>query len=160
MRALPKIAILVWTICAAAAALAAPAGPAAAGNGVGVSIVVEVFSGRPNPAFTLEDAAALDPLREAFGRMPAEAPESVPTAGFHRLGYRGVVIENPGGVAGLPRYAQVLGGVVLVRDEADSAPRYLRDTESLEKRCLALADERGLIRELIEAGLVPDPGAM
>jgi len=160
MRALFKIAILVLIVCAVAAAFAAPDGPVAAGNGPGVSVVVEVFSGRPNPAFTLEDAAALDRLREAFGRLPAEAPESLPAAGFHRLGYRGVVIENPGGIAGLPRYAQVLDGVVLVRDEANGPPRYFRDTESLEKRYLALADERGLIRDLIAAGLVPDPAAM
>jgi len=160
MRVLSRIATLVLGVFAMSAAFAATDGPVVAESGSGVKIVVEVFSGRPNPTFTLEDAAALGRLREAFERLPAEGPESAQDTGFNRLGYRGIVIENPRGVAGIPRYAQALNGVVLVRDEADGASRYFRDTESLEKNLLALAAERGLIRELIAAGLVPDPGAM
>lgn len=160
MRALSRIAFLVLGVAAMSAAFAANDGPGAAEPGPGVRIVVDVFSGRPNPTFAVDGAAALGHLREAFKRLPAEVPESSQVTSFNHLGYRGIVVENPRGVAGIPRYAQVLNGVVLVQDGADNAPRYFRDTESLEKRLLALADERGLIGELIAAGLVPDPGAM
>jgi len=160
MRSVSKTAILVLSVCAFTAAAAATDGPVAAASGSGVRVVVEVFSGRPNPSFTLEDPTALGRLREALGRLPAHLPEAPAAAAFGRLGYRGIVIENPHGVPGIPRYVQVLDGVVLVRDEQGGAPRYYRDTESLEQRQLAAADERGLIRELIDAGLVPDPGAM
>lgn len=160
MRALSKIAILLLAVFGVLTVFAADDAPVAAEPGPGVTVVVEVFSGRPNPTFTVDDSAAIHGLRQAFSRLPAEPPDNPQAAAFSHLGYRGIVIDNPHGVAGIPRHVQVLDGLVLVRDGAAGAPRYLRDTESLEKRCLVLAWDRGLIGELIAAGLVPDPAAM
>ena len=159
MRISIKIAMLLL-VFSGMCAFAATAEPSATEPGHGLTITVEVFSGRPNPAFVLDDVAAIHRLRGDFSRLPAETTDGPSTAGFGHLGYRGIVIDNPHGVEGIPRYVQVLDGVVLVRDEAGSTPRYLRDNGSLEKRYLALAVERGLIGELIEAGLVPDPSTM
>lgn len=160
MRALSKIAILLLTVFGMLTVFAANDGPVAAEPGPGVTVVVEVFSGRPNPTFTLDDATAIHRLRETLTRLPAEPIEAPEAVGFSRLGYRGVVIRNPHGIEGIPRYVQVLDGLLLVRDEPEGGPRYFRDAAALEKRCLTLADERGLIGELIAAGLVPDPSAM
>ena len=159
MRISIKIAILLL-VFSGMCALAATAEPSATEPGHGLTITVEVFSGRPNPAFVLDDVAAIQHLRNAFSQLPAETPDGSQAAAFGHLGYRGIVIDNPQGVNGIPRYVQVLDGLVLVRDKDGSAPRYLRDNGSLEKRCLALAVEQGIIGELIEAGLVPAPSTM
>ncbi len=150
-----KITILLLVFSGMVAAFAANAE-----SGPGVTVTVEVFSGRTNPTFVLDDIAAIHRLRGDFSRLPAESPDGAQAAAFGHLGYRGIVIDNPHGVEGIPRYVQLLDGLVLVRDEAGSAPRYLRDTGSLEKRYLALAGAEGLIDELIEAGLVPDPATL
>jgi len=160
MKSTSRTALLVLILCVVPAAVAVAGPPPAAEPGPGVTVVIEVFSGRPNPAFALDDPSALRGLGDALGRLPAEAPEAGRAAGLSRLGYRGIVIDNPRGVAGIPRYVQVLDGLVLVRDDERSGPRYLRDSEAIEKSCLALAVERGLIGDLIAAGRVPDPAAM
>ena len=160
MRLSLKIVILLVGFSGMLTVLAATDGPPAAEPGAGVTVVVEVFSGRPNPTFVLDDAAAIHGLRQAFSALADELPDDAQAAAFGHLGYRGVVIRNPHGIAGIPRYVQVLDGLVLVRDEPAGGSRYLRDTESLEQRYLALAAERGLIADLVAAGLVPDPAAM
>jgi hypothetical protein len=160
MRASLRIVILLVVFFGMLAVFAATGGPPAAEPAAGLTVTVEVFSGRPNPTFVLDDAAAVDRLRQTFTRMPAEPLDDERAAGFSHLGYRGIVIDNPRGLSGIPRHVQVLDGLVLVRDGAGGACRQFRDTESLEKRCLVLAAERGLIAELIAAGLVPDPSAM
>lgn len=160
MRPLPKFAILVLGVATALGAIAGPDAFAPSELGSGVKVVVEVFSGRPNPAFTLDDPAFLQSLRKAFAGPAAETPDTSQVLAFSRLGYRGIVIENPAGLAGIPRHAQVLGGRVLVSDGIEGGPRWLQDAGLIEKRCLALAAERGLIADLVAAGLVPDPAAL
>lgn len=160
MKALLKIVILLLGFSGMVTVFAATGGPPATEPGSGVTVTVEVFSGRPNPTFTLDDDTVLQGLRRAFSGPPVEPPDGARAAAFGRLGYRGVVIVNERGVEGIPRYVQALDGLLLTRDEPAGAPRYFSDTGSLEQRCLALAAERGLIGELISDGLVPDPSAM
>jgi hypothetical protein len=73
-------------------------------------IEVDVFSGRPNPVITLDDAAAVDVLErlrpaDRLGRAEsAPPPESI-------LGYRGLVVEQVGDLAqGLPERFRVVDG--------------------------------------------------
>jgi hypothetical protein len=160
MKTSTNVAIMLLAFLGVLTASTAAAEQPDAQPGPGVTVTIEVFSGRPNPAFVLDDLATVNGLRGAVSRIPAASPEYQEVSAFTHLGYRGIVIENTSGVEGIPRYMQVLDGLVLTRGENGGAPRYFRDTESLERRCLVLAVERGLIGDLIEAGLVPDPSTM
>ena len=97
---------------------------------------LQVFSGRPNPAWELTPAE-VDELASRFRRLTVTTSAPSEPA----LGYRGVAVENPGGAADLPARIQACGGVV-------SAPRpggrfALDDTEGIERWLLDLARSRG-----------------
>jgi hypothetical protein len=75
-------------------------------------ITIDVFSGRPNPVFTLEGPeeeealARLKPAERLTARRMRPAPESV-------LGYRGMVVELDRAAGGLPRRFRVAGGDII-----------------------------------------------
>lgn len=104
-----------------------------------VTVELDVYSGRPNPVWTLspadsrELAERLDGLSELSG---AELPE--PT-----LGYRGFWIRNPGGDGGVPERVYVSrGGLIRVFEDDDSGP-ILRDEAGLESWLISIARREG-----------------
>jgi hypothetical protein len=106
-----------------------------------MDVEVDLYSGRPNPRFRLDPAAAAELMR----RLAALPPLSGPATPRETLGYRGLRIDA--GVAESPATEIVVSdGVVIVRDR-DGAERLLKDPH------------RGLERWLIEAGTANlDPG--
>lgn len=120
-------------------------------------VIVDVFSGRPNPSFRLEDPKQSGALREAFSWLPSFSVSAEQEQLFNRLGYRGILLKNPQGLPGVPAKARILAGMARVTDGL--ADRYLKDGESrIEKLLLRLAKQRGLIEDLLARGIVPDPG--
>lgn len=99
-------------------------------------VELNVFSGRPNPHWTL----AGEPLAEIVRRVRAGAPTdaSPPT----RLGYRGFVLRAGG------ERALVFDGVVSLQTANGSEVR--RDEAGLEELLLAQAREHGY-SDVIEA---------
>lgn len=97
-----------------------------------------MFSGQPNPSFTLDPAYA-----EEFARQLAvlsEAPPGVTPCG-DGLGYRGLRVEGPAG-------ATICAGLVEIRDGRGS--RYLADPNRNVERWLIEAAAGQLPRGILE----------
>lgn len=80
-----------------------------------VRVTIDIFSGRPNPSFLLDEQEAREILRQLGSTPEAVTPEDV-AAGV--LGFRGMILEldeEPAGKLALPRRLRVGGGVS--RDE-------------------------------------------
>jgi hypothetical protein len=98
-------------------------------------VELDVFSGRPNPRWTLP-AELADTLRtELAERLPAE-PQTAPG-----LGYRGFVITNLGQVGGIPQRLRAYRAVLTVGDR-DGTTHY-RDTHGVEEALLEDARRQG-----------------
>ncbi|NUP39357.1 MAG: hypothetical protein HOY76_20660 [Streptomyces sp.] len=75
-----------------------------------VRITIDMFSGRPNPSWTVQDPDAISELLRLFHRHRAGIAE--PFTGFTGLGFRGIRVEvtDDVGLPGLPRVFEVAGG--------------------------------------------------
>lgn len=105
-----------------------------------VDVELDIFSGRPNPAWTLTSSDA---------QFVADALSSAEAAGSsspepHHLGYRGFIVRYVGGTA------RVYHGRILRSDNRGT--RTLADTSYLEKRLSEHAVRRGLA-DLLPAAL-------
>jgi len=125
-----------------------------------ITVTVEIFSGRPNPSFEITDPAAVSRLGESLQRLPTLAMTEEEGFEFSRLGYRGIVITHTGGVEGIPKYVQFLNGKVKVLGARGEGARFFNDASKFEKHYLGLAKTKGLITELLEAQIIPDPDSM
>lgn len=123
-----------------------------------LTVTVEIYSGRPNPTFEITDAAAIVRLRESLRALPSTEVTDVEKAGFSRLGYRGIVITNPTGIDGIPETLQLHDGKVKIPGIRGEDAGFFSDTAKLEKHYLGLAKQKGLITELLNAQMIPDPG--
>ena len=94
-----------------------------------VEVELDVFSGRPNPRWTLMAGRAEEVAELLRGLEPADGPE--PSG----LGYRGFVLT--GGKA----KASVFRGVVSVLRDGDTA--HFRDLHGLERHLLTQARDHG-----------------
>jgi hypothetical protein len=85
-----------------------------------LSCVVDLYSGRPNPALDLSDSDWAEVRRrlETSMRTPAAESREPPY-----LGFRGFVIDNPEREAGLPVRTEIFGGfVTVVESKGPAAP--------------------------------------
>lgn len=146
------MAMVLVTVCAAASG--APSGGSESPMQT-AQVELEVFSGRPNPSWSLS-AAEVEALA---GMLQALSPAAaVPPA--DGLGYRGIVVTfGDGGPLGL-RGLRAYRGLTLV--DAAGATSYREDPERRVERWLLASGkpylEPGLYAE-IEAELGPDtPG--
>jgi hypothetical protein len=101
-----------------------------------MTVELDVFSGRPNPRWTLTDAEAAQ-IEERLRNLPS-AVELVDEP----LGYRGFIL-----IDGQRRI--VVGSDVVHVEQGEQAQNY-RDAKGLEKYLQGLARERGY-GELLEA---------
>jgi hypothetical protein len=100
-------------------------------------VEIDVFSGRPNPAFELsvDEAKHLLALLEGL-------PEIPPTADEDALGYRGMNVTIAKGDDNNPvRRIRVSGGVVAIGRATGT--RYFRDTRAVEKWLIERAADNG-----------------
>jgi hypothetical protein len=116
----------------------------------GVTVRLLVFSGRPDPEWTLgpgeaEELAAL--VRQGRGGEKAGAVRR------ERLGYRGFLVRSGGALADLPAEIVVTDGVVTENPGPREVNR--RDTAGLEQALLRQATERGYGEVLAALGRSP-----
>ena len=119
-----------------------------------LSVVIDVFSGRPNPAYTLSDEEARGLLRDVARRRSAITD---PDQGFDGLGFRGVVVESLSDDTDafgpeLPSRFRVGGGAAL--DEAnglDLAERLVRGLADHEPAAESTPVDGDLTRALLAA---------
>lgn len=145
---------LAACVVAAAAVLLSAEGAAQAP--AGVTVTISVYSGRPDPAFELESGAELERVRAMIESAPTPVKVDGRSAVEPVLGYRGIVVENPGAAKGLPgRFAVHRGFIEIGTGEKDRSFRLDKD-RALEEHLLALALKRGAIGvrlyEKIKAG--------
>ena len=137
-----------------------------------VRVVLDIFSGRPNPDWTLS-GTEIEELRHLLRASRARLSNAGPGQG--RLGYSGFAIINRAGAAGIPDRVHVRDGVLTLttlpkragkepsshggKDPAPPAPltEYYADDARLEAWLLDQAARRGW-GDLIAEGGGPRPG--
>lgn len=116
-----------------------------------VRVTIDIFSGRPNPSFLLDEAEARDILRQLSSTPEAVTPEEVSTG---ILGFRGMILEleeEPAGKLALPRRLRVGGGVS--GDEGRGLELAQRLLERAGKLTPAVAGDFGRLGVYDEAAL-------
>jgi hypothetical protein len=113
-----------------------------------IRVRLRIFSGRPDPEWTLEPNAVEEVARRARAAL---GTQRVPAPPEENLGYRGFEIRG-GRTVGLPDDLVVFGGVISDRTEKTSA--HWIDSAELEVLLLEEAQRRGFA-DLLEAGGAP-----
>jgi hypothetical protein len=98
-------------------------------------VELDVFSGRPNPSWQLS-AEQVDELLGAFQGLLAV--DQVPPE--NDLGYRGFVLQNPGGVGGLPSRIRVCNGLIVT---SNGHVQVYQDTNLVEHQLFKQAAQHG-----------------
>ena len=120
----------------------------------GLKVTVLLFSGRPDPAYIIDDTPSLDQVKKIL-EMSRETKFDKTTVIPSILGYKGIVVENEANIAGIPQRFAVYRGTI---EMGAQEKRFLTDEgNSLEKFLLDKAIERGVIednvlRRMKEAG--------
>jgi hypothetical protein len=97
-----KLASLSVTVAGAAALaltfMGTETAKAQSGSSEVWTVVIDIFSGRPNPKFTL-DAAEVQEVKARLGRAPAMSTAAMPDKTIRpaRLGYRGILLKSSAG---------------------------------------------------------------
>jgi hypothetical protein len=99
-------------------------------------VQLDIYSGRPNPTWTLSPAQT-----EEIGRMLVGLPRAAGAPPEPGLGYRGFLLTNPERTAGLPAQVRVAAGTITI--EHDGTFEYYRDVHGLERRLVQQASEHG-----------------
>lgn len=108
-------------------------------------IVVRVllYSGRPDPAYMLEDQETINKIRDVFVSAKAAKGFDKKTVIPSILGYKGILVKNTGKREGLPSMFAVYQGTIEV---VDGQKQFLRDEDKrLEKLLIDGALRKGVI---------------
>jgi len=113
----------------------------------GITVRVLLFSGRPDPTYVLSDSQLIEKLKAELveaKRLDSYDRESVIPA---NIGYKGILVSNPGKRAGLPvRFAAYKGTIELM----DGQKRFLEDKGgAIEKMLMDEAIRKGVIEDVI-----------
>jgi hypothetical protein len=100
-----------------------------------VEVMLDIFSGRPNPRWTLSDEQVND-LQARLRALPESTPVIPPG-----LGYRGFIVTNP---ANDPRLPGRIGAFASVITSTNAqATSYYQDANNIEGWLIDQARERG-----------------
>lgn len=113
-------------------------------------VELDVFSGRPNPTWSLS-AEQIRELLEAFRDLPP-ADQPSPENG---LGYRGFLLSNPDRAGGLAPHIRIYAGIVTMTD--GQAQSY-RDVHDIEHRLLLQALQHGY-KDIVDGMLEGNSGS-
>ncbi len=102
-----------------------------------MEVELDLFSGRPNPRWSLS-AEQVEELARRLAELPAAEPPTAPPA----LGYRGLELTNPEGAADLPRRIRIYAGVLSVTREGSTL--HFRDESLIEQWLIEQARALGL----------------
>lgn len=124
-------------------------------NEAGIEVMLRVFSGRPNPVWSMA-AGQTEQLRRML-RASEESPRNE-AAEQPILGYQGFVLTNRQRVPDLPYRVHVFGGTLAVADRPAEGEgkspdiRYYADSQGIETWLLADAAERGYAEAIVAMG--------
>ena len=111
-----------------------------------LKITIDVFSGRPNPIFYVDDVITINDIRETLVRMTVNAQFTKGSVMPSRLGYRGLIIENPGNISSIPKTTKLYGRNIEIESDKN---RFFIDDGELELLLIGEAIERGVIDDAI-----------
>jgi len=101
-----------------------------------MQVILDVFSGRPNPSWELTSQEASELARRLIGLVPAN--RKLPEGG---LGYRGLTLANPHKMAGVPVEVRVFQGIIGMWKHGHLTS--YSDRNNVEDWLLELARQRG-----------------
>ena len=115
------------------------------GTAPAVEVELQIFSGRPNPTWTLEGAAAEEAVARARAALDGRSIPVAPEAG---LGYAGFRLTIPEGRS--RRSFEVFRGVI--SDATADHKQHWLDARDLEGFLLDQASQRGFAKLLADGG--------
>lgn len=101
-----------------------------------MQIILDVFSGRPNPSWELTSEEASELARRLMGLV--EACQTLTEGG---LGYRGLILLNPERMAGVPVEGRVFHSIIGLWENGH--PTYYHDQNNVEDWLIELARKQG-----------------
>lgn len=116
-----------------------------AGAKNGLKVTISVYSGRPDPFFYLDNEAEIDQLRSFLKNAAVDKAFEKRTVIPSILGYRGVKVENPGGIRDVPGAIAVYKGTMEVRNKEKVF--FVDKDSALEHYLLKMAREKKAIDE-------------
>jgi hypothetical protein len=99
-------------------------------------VTLDVFSGRPNPSWELSAQEASELARRITGLTPINQ-----SPGEGGLGYRGLIISNPGKVAGFPPQMSIFNGIISISRNRHTT--HYHDTNNVERWLIEQARKHG-----------------
>ncbi len=100
----------------------------------GIEAILDIFSGRPNPRWTLSDEQVND-LQARLRTLPEASPVAPPG-----LGYRGFLVTNPSNDDRLPGQLRAFASVVAITTA--QATNYYQDANNIEEWLIEQARSR------------------
>jgi hypothetical protein len=101
-----------------------------------VQVELDVYSGRPNPTWTLSTQETSELLQRLQGLTTLL---SVSTVGH--LGYRGFLLHNPGSLSGIGAQVRVFHGIIIITDQGRTST--YKDSHGLEQWLIEQARVHG-----------------
>jgi hypothetical protein len=98
-------------------------------------VELDVFSGRPNPTWSLSVEQSMELLEMLQNLPPADKLSQE-----NGLGYRGFLLSNPGRADGLAPHIRIYSGIVTM---TDGHVQSYRDVHDIEHRLLQQASQHG-----------------
>lgn len=113
-------------------------------GGKGIKVKILLYSGRPDPTYILEQKDSVDRVKtlvKKAKKIKFKEKTIIPSI----LGYRGIIVENPGRAAELPERFAVYKGKIEVTGEKRAV--YSDEGRTLEKFLLKEAEKQKAIDE-------------
>jgi hypothetical protein len=115
------------------------------GEGKGLKVTILLYSGRPDPTYIVNDKETIEQLRTLISAAKPNEKFEKYTVIPSILGYRGIIVDNPTKISGIPVFVAVYKGNMEVKDEGR---RFLIDEGSVvENLLLKTAIEKRVIEE-------------
>ncbi|HMK59807.1 MAG TPA: hypothetical protein VK452_01510 [Dissulfurispiraceae bacterium] len=146
-----KTAVAIIAVCLLTAAVLRtellPGNGVAAAKEKSMTVRVLIYSGNPDPTYELSDPQIVAKLKSAFEgskRLDNFSRESVIPA---QIGYKGMLVENPDRIEGIPDRFAVYHGTIEVMGVQK---QFLEDKdEAVEKLLMNEAVSKGAIKDVI-----------
>jgi hypothetical protein len=105
-----------------------------------IEVELDVFSGKPNPRWTLDQKRA----DEVLNALKAESPTTVPATAPARLGYRGFILHIEGGDALTSPEVRIFGSLATVGSGKSQRHLVVPTVEKLLLESAEAAGHKGL----------------
>jgi hypothetical protein len=117
------------------------------GEGKGLKVTILLYSGRPDPTYTVDDRNVIEQLKILVSTAKPNVKFDRSTVIPSILGYKGIVVDNQAGVSGIPSFIAVYKGNMEIKDESR---RFLSDEgRAMENLLLKTAIEKKVIDEKV-----------